>query len=71
MHRVDDLAVCLGDINRHVGRHINGFGVHGGHGVGQRNMGRKWYYTLLPGEGKCMQNMRPKRDMTLRKQKRN
>ena len=33
------LCVCLGDINGHVGRLIDGFdGVNGGHGVGQRNL---------------------------------
>ena len=38
MHSVDDLAMCLGDFNGHVGRHIDGFdGVHGGYGIVQRN----------------------------------
>ena len=31
--------MCLDDFNGHVGRHIDGFdGVHGGHGVVQRNL---------------------------------
>ena len=31
--------MCLGDINVHVGRCINGFDcVHGGYGVGQGNL---------------------------------
>ena len=30
MHSVDDLVVCLGDCNCHMGRYINIFdGVHG------------------------------------------
>ena len=30
MHSAGDLAMCLGDINGHIGRHIDGFdGVHG------------------------------------------
>ena len=30
MHSTGDLVMCLGDINGHVGRHIDGFdGVHG------------------------------------------
>ena len=34
--------MCLGDFNGHVGRYINGFdGVHGGYGVGQRNLERR------------------------------
>ena len=36
VHCVDHLAMCLGDISGHVGRHVDG--VHGGYGVGQRNM---------------------------------
>ena len=36
MCRSDDLVMCLGDIDGHVGRHIDGLdGVHGGYGVGQ------------------------------------
>ena len=39
MKCADDLVMCLGDFNGHVGRHIDGFdGVHGGYGVGQRNL---------------------------------
>ena len=35
----DDLAKCLGYFNGHIGRYIDGFdGVHGGYGVGQRNL---------------------------------
>ena len=38
MHSTGDL-ICLGDFNGHVGRHIDGLdGVHGGYGVGQRNL---------------------------------
>ena len=36
MHSVDDLAVCLGDFNGHVDKHIDKF--NGGYGVGQRNV---------------------------------
>ena len=39
MHSVDYLAICMGDINGHISRHIDGFdGVLGGYGVGQRNL---------------------------------
>ena len=39
MHSADDLVMWLGDINGHVGRHIEGFdGVRGGHDIGQRNL---------------------------------
>ena len=34
-----DLIMCLLDFNGHVCRHIDGIdGVHGGYGVGQRNL---------------------------------
>ena len=39
MHSADDLVMCLGGLNGHFGRHIDGFdGVYGGYGVGQRNL---------------------------------
>ena len=39
MYGVDDLAMCLGDFNGHVSRHIDGLnGDYGGYGVGYRNM---------------------------------
>ena len=37
LHSADDLVLCLGNINGHIGRRIDDFdGVHGGYGVGQR-----------------------------------
>ena len=42
MRTAGDLVVCLGGINGHIGRHIDGFdGVHGGYGVGQKNFERR------------------------------
>ena len=39
MHSADDLVMCLGDLNGHVGRHIDGFDwAYGGYGVCQRNL---------------------------------
>ena len=36
MYSVDNLVVCLGDIDGHVGRYIIGYnGVHGRYCVGQ------------------------------------
>ena len=46
MHSVDDLVMCLGDFNGHIGRHIDGLdAVYGGCGVGQKNVTR-----VLPGK---------------------
>ena len=51
MHSTDDLVMCLGDINGHIGRHIDGLdGVHGGLGVGQRNLEGRMLLVLC-GEG--------------------
>ena len=39
MHSADDLVMCLGNFNGHIGRHIDGFdGMHGGNGAGQMNL---------------------------------
>ena len=39
INSADDLVMCLGDFNGHVGRHIDGFdGVQGRYGVGQRKL---------------------------------
>ena len=36
IHSADDLVMCLGKYNGHIGRHIGEFdGVHRGYGVGQ------------------------------------
>ena len=42
MHSVGDLVMCLSGFDEHVCRHIDGLdGVHGGYGVGQRNLVRR------------------------------
>ena len=47
MDSADDVVMCLGDFNGHVGRHIDRFyGMHGGYGVCQRNMERKLEFCL-------------------------
>ena len=56
MHSVDDLAMCLGDINRHSGRHINGFDRdHEGYGVGRRNLEERMSLFFLEKES-CVTN---------------
>ena len=41
-----DLVICLGEFNGH-GRHIDGFdGIHGGYGMGQRNLEGKMLLEL-------------------------
>ena len=44
MHSADDLAMCMGDSNGHIGRRIDGFyGVHGGYDVGQKDWEEESY----------------------------
>ena len=47
MHSADDLVICLGDFNGHVGRHIDG--VHGGYGVVQRKLAGRMLLVLSGG----------------------
>ena len=55
MHSVDDLVVCLGDTNGHVGRQIDGF--HGGYGVGQRNVEGRMLLVLCGQRIMCIKSM--------------
>ena len=45
MHSAGHFAMCFGDFNGHIGRHIDGF--MWGYGVGQRNLeGRMFVFCL-------------------------
>ena len=49
--------MCLGDFNRHVGRYIDGFyGVHGGCGVGQRNLRGRMLLVFFLQKELCVLN---------------
>ena len=66
MHSADVLAMCLGDFNGHICRHIDGFGgLHGGYGVGERKLEGRML-LVLTGEGimcvKYMVNVRGKEE---------
>ena len=52
MHCADDFVMCLGSINGHVGRHIDG--VHGGYGIGQRNLEGRMLLVLSGEEIMCV-----------------
>ena len=63
MHSADDLVMCLGDINGRDGRHIDGFeGVHGGCGVGRRNLEGRMLLEYCLEEELCMSNTWSKRE---------
>ena len=55
MHSADDLHICLGDINGHIGRHIDG--LYEGHGVGQRNFKGKMTLEFCPEKEICAKYM--------------
>ena len=49
--------MCLGDFNGHVGRHIDVFDwVHGGHGVGQRNLEGRMLLKFCLDKELCVSN---------------
>ena len=57
MHSTGDLVVCLGDINWHVGRHIDRFdGVHARYGVGQRNFEGRMLLEFCLEKELCVSN---------------
>ena len=71
MHFADDLDMCLGDCNGHIGRHIDGFDVvHGGYSVGQRNFEGRMLLEFFLYKELCVSNTwfkrEEKRKVTLR-----
>ena len=57
MHIADNVVMCLGEFNGHVGRHIDGFdGVHGGYDVGQRNMEGRMFLEFCLKTELCISN---------------
>ena len=67
----DDLVMCLGDINGHIGRHIDSFdGMNGGYGVGKRKLERGIILEFYLEKELCVSNTwlrkEEKRKMTVR-----
>ena len=63
MHSVDDQVMWLGDVNGHVGRHIDGLDeVHGGYGAGQRNLEGRMLLKFCQEKELCVSNTWPKRE---------
>ena len=47
MHSADDLVMCLGELNGHVGRPTDGYGgVHNGNGIGESNFEERMLLKL-------------------------
>ena len=52
-----EVVLGLGDFNRHVGRQIDGFeGVHGGYGIGKRNVEEKRLLEFCDEKELCVVN---------------
>ena len=63
MHSVSDLAMCLGDLNGHIGWHIDGFyRAHVGHGVGHSNLEERMLLEFCLEKELCASNAWLKRD---------
>ena len=51
----DDLVMCLGDLNGHVGMHMDVFyGIHAGYGVGQKKWDGKILLEYSMGKELCV-----------------
>lgn len=52
-----EMVLCMGDFNAHVGKDINGFeGVHGGNGVGERNLEGRMLLEFCDEKELCVAN---------------
>ena len=57
VHSADELVLCLGDFNGHVGKWIDGFeGVHGGNGIGERNLEGRRLLEFCDEKDLCVAN---------------
>ena len=65
MHSAGNLAMCLGDFNGHIGRHVE-FSlidfVHGGYGAGQRNFEGRMLLEFCLSKQLYVSNTWPKRE---------
>ena len=60
LHSANYVVMCLGDLNGHVGRHIDG--DHGGYGVGRWNMEGRMLPELCLEKELCVSNAWHKRE---------
>ena len=57
MHSADDSVTCFGDLNGHIGRHIDGLDVgHGWYGIGHRNLEGRMLLEIGPEKELCVSN---------------
>ena len=63
MHSVGYLVMCLGDLNGHIDRHIDGFdGAYGWYGVSQRNLEGRMFLKFCIEKELCASNTWSKRE---------
>ena len=57
LHSVGELVLGMGAFNRHIGKQIVGYeGVHGGNGIGERNVEGKMLLEFCKGKELCVAN---------------
>ena len=57
LHSVGELVLGMGDFNGHVGKRIEGYeGVHGGNGIGERNVEGKMLLEFCDEKELCVAN---------------
>ena len=57
LHNMGDLVLGMGDFNGHVGKRIEGYeGVHGGNGIGERNVEGKMLLKFCDEKELCVAN---------------
>ena len=56
LHSVGELVLGMGDFNEHVGKRIKGYeGMHGGNGIGERNVEGKMLLEFCDEKELCVQ----------------
>ena len=57
MENENEVLICLGNINGHIGKEVNGFeGVHGGFGIGKKNVEGRLFLEFCVEKVLCVGN---------------
>ena len=57
MENENEVLICLKDFNQHIDEKVNGFeGVHGGFGIGKRNLEGRLLLEFCVEKGMCVGN---------------
>ena len=57
VENANEVLICLGDLNGHIGKEVDGFeGLHGGFGIGKRNLEGKLLLEFCVEKDLCVGN---------------